>query len=425
MKVVIIILFFFSLFLKLPIGIWLGIGGLIFTSIRGISPLIIVQKFTEGIDSFVLLAVPLFTLAGSLMNETGITNSLINFCMKLFGNFRGGLAYVSIAANTIMAGVSGSASADVAVLGTIMLPAMEKQGYDKAYASAVLASGSIIGPTIPPSIILVIMGVVGNLSIGGLFSAGIIPGLIFALVLIGLASYYAVKDKHPKLDVKITMRQRLKSFIDALPALIMPIIILGGIRLGIVTPTEGAAVAVLYALLYGLFTRTLSIKKIIASLENATMVTGTILLIVGMANLIAYMLSIQGVPDFIAHWVNSHNFGFYSYMLLTVGFLTLVGCLLEGIAAIYIFAPLLIRGALVLGIDPLFYGFIISITLIVGMITPPMGVCLFVICSIGKISMKDLIQKIFPFIVIIFISLIMMSMSPDLILWLPRVLGFI
>jgi len=425
MKVVIIILFFFSLFLKLPIGIWLGIGGLIFTSIRGISPLIIVQKFTEGIDSFVLLAVPLFTLAGSLMNETGITNSLINFCMKLFGNFRGGLAYVSIAANTIMAGVSGSASADVAVLGTIMLPAMEKQGYDKAYASAVLASGSIIGPTIPPSIILVIMGVVGNLSIGGLFSAGIIPGLIFFFVLIGLASYYAVKDKHPKLDVKTTMRQRLKSFIDALPALIMPIIILGGIRLGIVTPTEGAAVAVLYALLYGLFTRTLSIKKIIASLENATMVTGTILLIVGMANLIAYMLSIQGVPDFIAHWVNSHNFGFYSYMLLTVGFLTLVGCLLEGIAAIYIFAPLLIRGALVLGIDPLFYGFIISITLIVGMITPPMGVCLFVICSIGKISMKDLIQKIFPFIVIIFISLIMMSMSPGLILWLPRVLGFI
>lgn len=425
MSILLIGLYIILLFTGLPIGIWLGIGGMLFMYLAGIPPLMVVQKYIEGIDSFILLAVPLFTLAGSLMNEGGLTRDLVQFCMKLFGKLRGALAYASVLANVIMAGVSGSASADAAALGTTMIPAMEKQGYKREYAGAVLAAGSIIGPIIPPSIAMIIMGVVCNLSIGGLWSAGILPGIVFGVGLIALCAYYAVRGKHPKLEESVGIADLGRAFVQALPALFMPIIVLGGIRFGVVTCTEGAAVAVLYALLYGIIGRRLSFEGLMKSLQATVLVTASILLIVGMANTVGYMLAIRGVPDAVYRFVLSLQPGFVTYMLLSVLFFIIVGCLMETAAAIYIFAPIMLKGAMAVGIDPLFYGFIVVLTLIVGMVTPPVGVSLFVISAVGRISMSDLVRRTLPFILVIIGLLVVFALSPTIVMWLPKVLGFV
>ncbi|MGI6284733.1 TRAP transporter large permease [Neomoorella humiferrea] len=420
-----IILYVLLLFTGMPIGIWLGIGGLFFMYLGGIPPLMVVQKYIEGIDSFVLLAVPLFTLAGGLMNECGLTGDLIEFSMKLFGRLRGALAYASVLANIVLAGVSGSASADAAAIGTLLIPAMEKQGYKRDYAGAVIAAGSIIGPIIPPSIAMIILGVVCNLSIGGLWAAGIIPGIIFGVGLMALCFYYAVKEKHPKVEEAIGLKEVWRAFVQALPALIMPVIVLGGIRLGVVTPTEGAAVAVLYALLYGIIGRRLSLEGLRKSLEATVLVTAAILLIVGLANTVGYMLAIRGVPDAVYRFVLSLKPGFVAYMLVSVLFFTIVGCLMETAAAIYIFAPIMLKGAMAVGIDPLFYGFIMVLTLIVGMVTPPVGVSLFVISAVGKIPMTDLVKRAFPFILVLTSILVVFALSPTFVMWFPKLLGFV
>lgn len=425
MTILLIVLYALLLFTGIPIGIWLGIGGLIFMYLGGIPPLMVVQKYIEGIDSFVLVAIPLFTLAGNLMNECGMTMKLVDFCIKLFGKLRGALAYASVLANIVMAGVSGAATADAAALGTIMIPAMEKQGYKKEYAGAVLAAGSIIGPIIPPSIVMIVLGVVCNLSIGGLWAAGILPGIVFGVGLIALCAYYAVKEKHPKMEESISIKDLGRAFVQSLPALFMPIIVLGGIRLGVVTPTEGAAVAVLYALLYGIMKRSLSFEKLCKSLEASALVATSILLIVGMANTVGYMLAIRGVPDLVYRTVLSLQPGFVIYMLLSVLLFLIMGCLMETAAVIYIFAPIMLRGAMAVGIDPLFYGFIMALTLVVGIITPPVGLSLFVISSVGGVPLSDLMRRAVPFIVVLIGILVVFALSPTVIMWVPKVLGFV
>lgn len=425
MLMLIFLVFLVSLFLGVPVALCLA-----FTSVAGLmlhdtSLLVVVQRMFQGFNSFSLLAVPFFVLAGDLMNKCGITQRLIDFSYMLVGRIPGGLAHSNIAASMFLGGISGSAVADAAAIGSIMVPGMIRNGYNPGFSAAVTAAASTMGPIIPPSILMVIMGVTTGMSIGGLFMAGIVPGLLLGLAMMAYSYVVAIRENYPRDTNPLTLRRFFREFWKALPALMAPTIIMGGIMFGIFTSTEAAAVAVLYALLLGVCQRTLRMKDLIEVLGSSVLTTAVLLLIIGTANAFAWLLAAEQIPNQLAELIQSVTSNKLIILLLLNILLLFVGMFMEGGAAIIILAPTLLNVATQVGIEPLHFGMIMVLNMAVGLLTPPLGVCLFVICGVTKLDLSYVIRAVLPFIAVEIVVLLLVTYVPAVCLTIPRMLGYL
>jgi C4-dicarboxylate transporter, DctM subunit len=413
------ILFFLLLFLRFPVAFALGISTFSYVLLSGYPLVIIPLKMYSGIDVFVLLSIPGFILAGNLMNICGMTDRIIRFCNNLVGHIRGGLSLANIGASMIFSGISGTAISDTASIGTVMIPAMKKEGYDGAFACAVTSSSSTIGPIIPPSLPMIIAGSLTGLSIGKLFLAGAVPGLLLAAGLMTVSYLISRKKNHPK-QPKASWSMRGKSLVHAFWALLMTFLILYGIIGGLFTPTEASVMAVLYALLVGIFFyRTLSWKNIYTVMTKSAGTTASLMILVGFANLFGWILISEQIPQSLAELLLTITRNKILLLLLINILLIIVGSFMETIAALLIVYPILLKVAITAGIDPIQFSVIAVLNLVIGLNTPPVGVCLFVASGIGREPMERVAIAGLPFLLVSLIVLLLVSYIPALSLFLP------
>lgn len=385
----------------------------------------LLQRLYNGVDSFPLMALPFFILAGELMNYGGITANLVRLSQALIGHFRGGLAHVNILSSILFAGLSGSAVADTSALGSMLIPAMEKNGYKRRFAAAVTAASSVIGPIIPPSGIMILYAFIMNVSVGGLFAAGFIPGLMVGLGLMLMTSYLAKVRNYPVASRKATFRERGTALKDGFLPLLTPIIMLGGILTGAFTPTEAAAVAVGYALILTLFIqRTLKFSELPRILGNTAISSGVILLLVGAAVSFASVVSLSGAPKTLTEMVLAISDNVYVLLFCVNILLFIVGMFLDAGPAILILGPILGPTMINLGVDPLHFAIIMCVNVTVGLATPPMGLVLFVAASLSKERVERIALEMLPFLLIEVIVIFLITFVPALSLTLPRLLGF-
>jgi C4-dicarboxylate transporter DctM subunit len=410
------------LFLSVPIGIALGLATLVTIVFSGSLPLdFLMKELVTSIDSFPLMAVPFFILAGEIMGKGGISERLFRVANSLVGNKTGGFAIATIITCMFFAAISGSGPATVAAIGGIMIPAMVRQGYDKKFATALVAAAGSLGVIIPPSIPMVIYGVVGSVSIGDMFIAGIIPGLLVGLSLIIYAYFHSLKKGYTGTDEKTSIANIAKAVWEAKWALLIPIIILGGIYGGVFTPTEAAVIAVVYGLFAGLLLyRELKIKDLPKVLADASLTTATILIIVGTATAFGRLLTIEQIPNQVAGWMLSISESPFVIILLITALLLIVGCFMDTLAAIIILTPILLPIAINIGYDPIHFGIIMVVNLAIGFITPPLGVNLFVGSGISGLSIETLSKSIIPFFVAMLLTLFIIIFLPQLSLFFLR-----
>ncbi|MGP4073406.1 TRAP transporter large permease [Piscibacillus sp. B03] len=408
------------LLLSVPIGIALGISTLLTIVYSESVPILFLMKeLITSLDSFPIMAVPFFILAGEIMGKGGISERLFNFANSLVGSKTGGFAIATIVTCMFFAAISGSGPATVAAIGSIMIPAMVRKGYDKPFATATVAAAGSIGVIIPPSIPMVIYGVTGGASVGDMFIAGILPGILVGVALMAWAYIYSKKKGYKGTLEKITISHILKSFWDAKWAMVIPVIILGGIYGGIFTPTEAAVVAVVYGLVVGLFLhRELKIKHLPKIIADSSLTTATVLIIVGTANAFGKLLTIEQIPNQIAEWMLALTESKILLILLITALLLLVGCFMDTIAAIIILTPILLPIALNIGYDPIHFGIIMVVSLAIGFITPPLGVNLFVSSGISGLSIERISKAVIPFFLAMVFSVLMIVFIPEISLWL-------
>jgi len=421
------VLFIVTLIIGMPIAFSLGVTTLAGVLLLEDIPMAILpQKMFTGVDFFSLVAIPFFILAGELMNHGKITDSLIAFAQQIVGRWRGGLAHVNIVSAMFFSGITGSAVADASALGAIMIPAMEKEKYDRRFASAVVAAAAVMGPIIPPSIIMVVYALVdGNVSIGALFMAGYIPGILIGGLQMVTAYIIASRRNYPRLNEPFSLPVFLKRFKDALLPLLMPVIIMGGILGGVFTPTEAAAIACLYAFLVGFFVfKTLEMRTLPKLLHNTVVTTAMVFLIFCMGQVLVALLTINQVPQKITELMLSVSSNPLFFLLLVNILLLIVGCFIESGVAIIVLVPILAPVALKLGIDPLHFATVVVVNLCLGLLTPPMGVVLFVVCGIAKITLEEITKAVWPFMLAILIILFLITYIPSLTLVIPRYFGF-
>jgi tripartite ATP-independent transporter DctM subunit len=413
----------FLILIGVPVAIALAGSSIVYlVTVTEIPAIIAVQRMVEGVDSFPLLAVPLFILAGNLMNSAGITSRIFSFALALVGWLRGGLGHVNVVASIIFAGMSGAAVADAGGLGTIEIKAMTDAGYDIDFSVGITAASSTIGPIIPPSLPMVVYGVLANESIGRLFLAGVIPGLLMGVSLMLMVSWYArVRGYHR--DATFSFMVLVTSFIKSFLSLITPLIILGGIILGIFTPTEAAAIACLYALILGVFVyKELDLKQILKVTKESIESTVTVLFVVAAATVFAWVLARVRITDDIAALLLALSDNRVVILLMINIVLFIVGFFMETIAAITILVPVLLPILQKVGIDTVQFGVIMTLNLMIGLLTPPVGVVLFVLTKIAKISFERTVAATAPFILPLVIVLFAVVLIPQLTLFLPNLL---
>ncbi|MBD1381444.1 TRAP transporter large permease [Metabacillus arenae] len=419
MALILFLSFLILLFLGVPIAFSLGISSLVYLVMADIPLNIISQKMFSGINSFVLLCIPGFILAGNLMNYGGITDRIIQFANNFIGHIRGGLGLATVGSSMGFAGISGTALAETASIGSVMIPAMKKAGYDAGFSAAVTSSSSTVGPIIPPSLPLIIIGTMASLSIGDLFLAGAIPGVILGIGLLIVTYFISVKRNYPK-GPRQPVKVVVKSFFSAFWALFMTFVILYGILGGIFTPTEASIVAVLYAFVVGLFIyKELKIKDIPKILLDSMVGTASIMILVGLANLFGWILVSEHIPPMVADLILSISTNPIIVILLINLLLLFVGMFMETIAAIVILFPVLLPIADHIGMDPIHFGVMMVLNLIIGLSTPPVGVCLYVASSIGKVPVGRTVKELMPFIAVSLFVLLLVSYIPQLTLYLP------
>ena len=417
---ILIIVFVLGLVLRFPIAFALGLSCLGYLVIKGIPLIIIPMKMYSGIDVFVLLSVPGFIMAGNLMNQGGLTENIITFCNHLLGHIRGGLSLVNIGASMLFAGISGTAISDTASMGSIMIPAMKKEGYDTDFSCAVTAASSTVGPIIPPSVPMIIAATLSGLSVGKLFLAGALPGLLLGVGLL-LTAYIISKRKNYPKHKRSSLSEVARGFVDTFWALLMTFIILYGIIGGIFTPTEASVIAVVYAMIIGLFVyKKLNLKNIQVVLLDSMKTSASLMVLVGFANLFGYILITEQIPQTISNEILGFTTNKYAVLLLINILLIVVGTFMETIAALLILFPILLKVALAVDVDPIHFAVIAVLNLIIGLTTPPVGVCLFVASSIGKISIGAVSKAGFPFLLVSLLVLMLVTLFPSLSLWLPQ-----
>jgi tripartite ATP-independent transporter DctM subunit len=424
----ILICFFALAVLGLPVGFVVAVttvAGFFFID-NEIFLAMLSQRMFSAIDNFTFMALPFFLLAGEIMNQVGLTGRLVNFSNLFFGRMRGGLAQVNIVTSIIFGGISGAAVADTAALGSIFIPAMTKQGYSRGFSTAITVASSIIAPIIPPSIIMVLYGAIMEISIAGLFAAGIVPGLLIGVALMITTRFMAAKHNFPTNPEKFTPRRLARRTSQAAWALLMPVIILGGILGGVMTPTEAAAVAVGLALFVGFVAyRNISIKKLYETFLNSAVTMGVITLLLSAASVLAWFLAIQQIPEQVASLFMSLSDNKYVILLLINLFLILVGMFMDIGPSLLILGPILAPLAIQMGIHPLHFGIMMCVNLNIALMTPPMGACLFMGMIVGDLKMGRLVKALWPFILVEFSVLALVIYIPEMTLFIPRLLGFI
>lgn len=410
--------------LRLEIAFVLGIIGMVWLLASGESITLLSSRAFAGMNEFVLLAIPFFLFAGELMNRAAITDRLIRLANITIGRFRGGLAQANVGSSLLFAGISGAAVADVAALGSVFIPQMDDAGYDRSFSAAVTASSSVVGPIIPPSIILVVYGGITDTSVAALFAAAIIPGVLLTLALVLTTSIIARRRDLPRYRESVGVRELPKLTFDSLTALTMPGIILGGILFGVFTATEAAAVACIYAILLGfLGYRSLTVGSVYEALEIAVMRTVQLYAIIGFALILAWLFAREGVPGLIVSSIDGLGVGIIGFLLLVGVVLLFVGTWLEITAACVILAPTLHEAAVALGIEPLHFGIVMVITLCFGLITPPLGICLFAASSVSKTEIWPIAKQVVPFFVANLAVLLVLILVPETVTYLPARFG--
>lgn len=419
--ITIVLLVLFAL--GVPIAIAMGFSGFAAIIIRGDIPLeTAAQRFVTGVDSFPLLAVPFFILAGALMNTGGITERLVRLAVALVGRITGGLGHVVVVTNMIMAGMSGSAVADAAGTGSVLIPAMVRAGFGKGFSAAVTAAASTIGPIIPPSIPFVVFGVLASVSIGQLFLGGAIPGVLMGIYL--MAAVYVISRKRGYAKGERTSLRDLRSaFFHAIPPLMLPLIIMWGIVGGVVTPTEASVIAVLYALFLGAVVyRELSLASIAKIFGEAALTTATIMFIVAGASLLAWILTFEQAGPALVRSVTGITRDPYLVLLIINILLLILGCFLETLSLMIILVPVLMPLIRALGIDPVHFGVVFTLNLMIGLITPPVGMSMFIACRIANISISQFAREIPIFAIALILVLALITYVPWLVTFLPRLI---
>ena len=424
---ILVISFFGLLALGVPVAYSLGISTAL-TLVSAVLPLsaitTVAQRIATGIDSFTLLAIPFFILAGEIMNQGGIARRLINFAKALMGSLPGGLAYVNTLAAMLFGAISGSSVAAASAIGGIMIDRMEEEGYEREYSAAVNLAASTTGLIIPPSNILIVYSLAsGGASIAALFLAGYIPGIIVGLSLISVAAYVAWKKKYPR-EAMAPISQMAKEFVSAFPSLLLLFIIIGGIIAGIFTATEAAAVAVLYALILSLIYKEISIKSLPSILLNTSKTTAIVMFVVGASIAMSWVMAFLEIPQNLSSFLLGLTQNKILILLIINMILLIVGTFMDITPAVLIFTPIFLPVVTELGIDAIHFGIIMVLNLCIGLCTPPVGTILFVGSSVAKIPVTRVIPRLIPLLLAMILALMLITYIPALSLWLPGVFGF-
>ncbi len=404
-----------------PIALALGVGGMFYLFLSGNGAVILAlpQRMMAGVDQFILLTIPLFLLAGMLMNVGGITDRIVTFARAMVGHRRGGMSSVTVLSSGFFAGISGSATAEASALGSILIPAMQKQGIPPAYAAALVGVSSIMGPIIPPSITMIVYGVLSGTSIGQLFLAGVGPGLLLAGGLLAYAGYRARRDGFP-ITPKMGWAERRTATIRTLPALILPLIIVAGIKFGIFTPTEAAAVAVIYALIIGFAYRDLTVSRVWEAMIATTIISSSILFITAMANIVAFVFTLEQVPTTIAEAVLTISDNPIVVLIMLNIVLLILGMFLEPISILILTMPILMQFLKIIGMDPVQFGTMVVLNVVIGMATPPVGILLFIVCAASGQSLTAVSREAAPLLAVCLLVLILVAAIPAVTLLLPH-----
>ncbi|WP_417260379.1 TRAP transporter large permease [Celeribacter sp.] len=419
-----LILLFVLLFLLLiagaPVAVALGISSLVFIMLDGLPSVVVLHNMVNGINSFPLIAVPFFIMAGHLMNSAGITTKIFAFARATVGWMYGGLGHVNVGASVIFAGMSGAAVADAGGLGNIEIKAMREAGYDTDFSVGITAASSTIGPIIPPSLPLVVYGVIADTSIGQLFAAGLIPGLLMAFALMLMVAIFAKIRNYPR-DERFQVRLFLTTLWHAILPLFTPMIIVGGILTGIFTPTEAAVAAVAYSLFLGLFVyRTLNLKRILRVSMDTVETTASIMMIVAASSIFAWILTANQVAQSFAESMLGFTDNRVAILLIIMVIVLIVGCFMETLAAITILTPVLLPVAMQIGIDPVHFGIILILNLMIGLLTPPVGLVLYVLAKVSDVPFERCVTATAPFLVPLVMVLLLLTFVPALSMWLPE-----
>ena len=412
--------------LGMPIAFSLGFAALLALAFSPDGFAIIPQRMMHAVNSFPLMSIPFFILAGELMVKAGIVERLIELANAVVGRVRGGLAHVTMLAGAGLATVSGAAVSDASALSTILGPSLTK-AYDKPFASAIVAAAGNLGPIIPPSGAMIVYAFMAgpSVSVGGMFMAGVIPGIMITIGFMLICSWYVGKRGYPATGEAFNIRNVLAQLKRSFIIFLMPVVVIGGIVGGAFTATEGSAIAVVYALFIGfVITRSLKMDDLPGILMRSAITTAMVGALIAFASVVTYLLTIDLLPQQVATLVKSITTSPLGYMALVAVLLFIVGMFLESNAAYIMLVPLLHPIALQYGIDPLHFGFLFVLNLVIGMLTPPVGVVLFVVCGINKISMRDIVVALWPFITLMYGVLVLCMLFPPLVTWLPRLLGY-
>lgn len=410
--------------LEMPVAFALILASLSYLFLGSmIPPSVVVQRMAPGIDSFPLLAIPLFVLAGNLLNVGGIATRIFEFAISVVGHLRGGLAQVNIFASLIFAGMSGVAQADAAGLGTVEIRAMKREGFDPAFAAACSAASAIVGPIIPPSVIMVVYGVLAQVSIGDLFLAGIVPGFLIGGLLMLTVYWLVITGRvHAPVQPRQSLPALGRSFVRAVPPLLAPVILITGLLIGFATPTELGAITVVYATALGFIYRELDFKKLVKCLSDTVISSGVLVFIMSAAVPFGWAIAVNNVPAQLSEALLSITQNKWLILLLINILLLVVGCFMETTAILLIAVPTFLPLILQLGIDPVHFGLIIILNLLIGAATPPFGVLLFIVQDIAKVSFGQIVRAMLPFYYPLGVALILITYWPSLSLWLPKML---
>ncbi len=422
---IMLLLFMLAGAIGVPVGFAMIVSGFVYLLMTGKDIGLVAAQGINGLfSSFILLAVPLFIFAAEVMTSSSISNRLLQFVVLIIGRVRGGLAYVNIIVSIIFAGMSGSALADAAGPGKLMIDMMTRNNrYPRAFAGALTAASATIGPIIPPSIPMVIYGAISGTSIGALFLAGIIPGLLMGLVL-AIQTFIVARRKNFPVEEGFTLPEAGRISLRAVPPLLLPAILLGGIYSGAVTPTEAAAVAALFAIILSIVFRDMTLKSMWQTLLASARGTAIVAITVVGALFFNYVVASEQIPNAVAEWITSMSLSPLAFLLVTAALFLLLGAVFDTLLMLLVMVPILLPSVHALGIDPVHFGVVIIVNMMIGLITPPYGELLFLISGISKIPLSGLIREIWGFILTLVIALILMILFPDLVLFIPRAAGY-
>jgi len=421
-----VLVFLALLLLGVPVALVLAGTGLVYLVISGTALTVAPQRMFVAADDFTLMAIPLFILAGYLMNEAGITQRLVRFAVLLLGRINAGLSYANVLVCMVFGGITGVAAAEVAAVATVLIPAMEEDGHDREYATALTLAGSLMGPIIPPSVPLLIYGIQAEVSIGKLFLAGVIPGVLIGLVLLGL-NFMLLRRQGFRSRLRhaagLHGDRAWRVVAEALLAVVMPVVVVGGIVAGVFTPTESAGIAVAYALVVGLVVfRTLRLRALPRIFVEAGITSGVVMIIVAASAVLNWVLAYAQVPTAVAQWMLQLTDNPHLFLLLVLLLLLVVGMPLDPVPALIILTPVLLPAARSYGVDLLHFGMVMVFTLVIGLLTPPVGASLFVGSAVSRISLERLSMVVLPFVVVLLGVAVVLTFVPGLSLWLPQTL---